>query len=205
MKKPSIRRREILDAAASLFHTQGYQNTSVENIIHKANIAKGTFYYHFDSKQLLLDAIADNISHELYGCIKKITQATDLDTMEKLGEIFNGEEKKQIMNRSIMDALHQPENRELQEKLNIRYIEDIIPLITDVFNQGTHEKLWKRKVSVSQMQTLLGGVQFILDSGLFDWDNIQRQTYLQECISLLEHILGAKPGIFSTLFYNTKQ
>ena len=41
------RKNEILDAAQELFLTQGYEKISVDNIIKKIGIAKGTFYYYF--------------------------------------------------------------------------------------------------------------------------------------------------------------
>lgn len=42
MKKGEKRRRELLQIAYRLFLSRGYENTSVDEIIEEAGIAKGT-------------------------------------------------------------------------------------------------------------------------------------------------------------------
>ena len=42
-KDPDVRRHEILAVTGELFQTQGYKNTTVDAIIRKAGVAKGTF------------------------------------------------------------------------------------------------------------------------------------------------------------------
>jgi AcrR family transcriptional regulator len=56
-KPAEVRREELLDAAQSLFLAQGIVATSVEAIVAAADVAKGTFYLHFDSKEQLLAAL----------------------------------------------------------------------------------------------------------------------------------------------------
>lgn len=50
------RKRRVADVALSLFVEKGIQQTSIQEIIEKANISKGTFYNYFTSKN---DCIAD--------------------------------------------------------------------------------------------------------------------------------------------------
>jgi AcrR family transcriptional regulator len=47
----------ILDAAATLFPRMGYEQTSVDDIVKEADVVKGTFYYHFTSKEEVLMAL----------------------------------------------------------------------------------------------------------------------------------------------------
>ena len=56
-KPPEVRREELLDAAETLFLTHGIAATSVDAIVAGADVAKGTFYLHFDSKEHLLSAL----------------------------------------------------------------------------------------------------------------------------------------------------
>ena len=58
--KKDLTRAQILCAAADLFTDHGYEDTSIDDIAEKANIAKGTFYYHFDSKEHLVIALRHN-------------------------------------------------------------------------------------------------------------------------------------------------
>ena len=52
-------REKILKSAASLFHEFGYNGTSVQDIVTKANVPKGSFYSYFKSKEELAIAASD--------------------------------------------------------------------------------------------------------------------------------------------------
>jgi AcrR family transcriptional regulator len=199
LKNPEIRRQEIIDAAQILFEKQGYDNTPVESIINAANIAKGTFYYYFETKKDVLDAIVKAISQQMYDLLEEIVKSETLSTMDKLSEIFVGNDKRAIVNSRVMTTIHSAENRELQEKLNIFYVDEIIPLITNVFNQGYEEKLWDKKVSLHNMKIILGGAQFVLDSGLFTVDVIERKKFMKEIGILIESLICAVPGTFQKI------
>jgi AcrR family transcriptional regulator len=56
---PERRREEILDAAAKLFAQHGYRNTDMEYVATAVDIAKGTIYRYFASKEELFLAAAD--------------------------------------------------------------------------------------------------------------------------------------------------
>jgi AcrR family transcriptional regulator len=56
-KPPEVRRQELLDAALRLFVARGVAATRVEEIVAAADVAKGTFYLHFQSKEQLLVAL----------------------------------------------------------------------------------------------------------------------------------------------------
>ena len=48
-------KRKIFQTAVELFAKKGYENTGIEEITAVAGFAKGSLYYHFKSKQDLLD------------------------------------------------------------------------------------------------------------------------------------------------------
>lgn len=56
-KPAEIRRNELMDAAERLFLEKGVGATSVDEIVAAADVAKGTFYVHFASKEHLLAAL----------------------------------------------------------------------------------------------------------------------------------------------------
>ena len=47
-------RARVLGAAVDLFARQGYDATSVAEVVTQAGVAKGGFYHHFASKEALL-------------------------------------------------------------------------------------------------------------------------------------------------------
>lgn len=52
-------RRRILDSAVSLFDELGYGETGLADVLQRAGVSKGAFYYHFDSKEAVAAAIID--------------------------------------------------------------------------------------------------------------------------------------------------
>jgi AcrR family transcriptional regulator len=52
-----VTREKILRAAQDLFDRQGYDRTTVDQIVIEADVAKGTFYQHFESKIEMLIAL----------------------------------------------------------------------------------------------------------------------------------------------------
>ncbi len=50
-------REQIVEAADRLFYRQGYEHTSFSDIADAVRISRGNFYYHFKSKDEILDAV----------------------------------------------------------------------------------------------------------------------------------------------------
>jgi TetR/AcrR family transcriptional regulator, transcriptional repressor for nem operon len=50
-------REQIVEAADRLFYHQGYEHTSFTDIADVVRISRGNFYYHFKSKDEILDAV----------------------------------------------------------------------------------------------------------------------------------------------------
>lgn len=59
------RRRQLLDAAAVLFSTQGFGPTRVADICDAAGVAKGLFYWYFDSKEALIADVVRTMRQQL--------------------------------------------------------------------------------------------------------------------------------------------
>jgi AcrR family transcriptional regulator len=57
-RKKKETRQSLLEAALALFRDQGYEATTIEQITERADVAKGTFFNYFPSKQALLGDLA---------------------------------------------------------------------------------------------------------------------------------------------------
>lgn len=94
-RKKQETRDGILRAARHLFEEKGFENTSVDEIAEKADVAKGTFFNHFTNKEALLSGIAGEEVEDIL-----------LFAAEELRDIPNSLLKiRRIMNRLLEDAL----------------------------------------------------------------------------------------------------
>ena len=51
-------RGRIISAAWKLFYEQGYDGTTVEDIVFESGTSKGSFYHYFDGKDALMGTLA---------------------------------------------------------------------------------------------------------------------------------------------------
>ena len=72
----------IITAAWKLFYEQGYENTTVEDIVFESETSKGSFYHYFDSKDAVLGTLA-NVFDEKYAELMEVMDP-ELSAMEKL-------------------------------------------------------------------------------------------------------------------------
>ena len=71
---------KIVSAAWKLFYDNGYENTTIEDIIFESGTSKGSFYHYFESKDALLGSLAylfDEKYEELEGEINQNADSTE--------------------------------------------------------------------------------------------------------------------------------
>ncbi len=79
----------ILDVASRLFMEQGYEHTSIQNIIGcLGGLSKGAIYHHFKSKEDILEAVIDRMTADSNQLLKAIRDRPGLSGKEKLKAIF---------------------------------------------------------------------------------------------------------------------
>ena len=59
-------RKAILDTFRSLLEKKRYDRITVQEIIDDADVGRSTFYSHFETKDMLLDALAGEIFHHIF-------------------------------------------------------------------------------------------------------------------------------------------
>lgn len=73
---------KIVSAAWKLFYEQGYEDTTIEEIIEESGTSKGSFYHYFEGKDALLGSLA-YMMDEKYEELEP-TIAEDMDSFEAL-------------------------------------------------------------------------------------------------------------------------
>lgn len=71
MKKGDLRKQEILKTAETLFCKNGYEKTSVQDILDILHASKGSFYHHFISKESLLEAMFEKRAEQALNAVSE--------------------------------------------------------------------------------------------------------------------------------------
>jgi TetR/AcrR family transcriptional regulator, transcriptional repressor for nem operon len=98
--KPSrvSNKETVLRTAASLFLTQGYQLTSMDDIVTASNVSKTNIYYHYKNKEDLLIAIVDRLIERYDRQISHIIAQDDLtipDRLDRMLHLFTDRQEQQ--------------------------------------------------------------------------------------------------------------
>lgn len=81
------KKQSIYLAAAKLFGKKGFEGTSLDEVARKAGVAKGTIFYHFQSKEELFSALIQEGIEQLSRGIETIANK-DISIEKKLGLII---------------------------------------------------------------------------------------------------------------------
>jgi AcrR family transcriptional regulator len=195
-KAPKERRLEIIQTAERLFSEKGYSNTSIESIIKEMNVAKGTFYYYFKSKEEVLQAVVDHTLDQVVAMVEQVANDESMDALTKMELILSNSQIGNEDTTEVAEHLHLPANRELHEITNIQTVLRLSPVFAKIIEQGNEEKVFNTKRPLETMQFLLTG-GLLLDGGLFDFseqERLERRITMQE---IIEKALGAAPGTFN--------
>ncbi len=138
-KDPEERRQELIDAAERLFMEKGYDQTAVSDIVREVQVAHGTFYYYFPSKEDILEAVIEKNIAELESNVREIMGKPDLATAFKLNSMVNSIIGINVARRKLMDYLHEESNAVMHEKMERRTVDRLVPLLAEVVARGAEE------------------------------------------------------------------
>lgn len=157
------KKRKVADVAMALFIENGVQQTSVQEIIERANISKGTFYNYFASKTDCVANILENLRYDAGQ--RRIEMQMGRDTRDK--EVFieqisiliqlNEERNLHALFESIMSS-NEPELKKLVLQHRVYEIEWIAMRVTEIIGDSV------RPYSVELTVLFNGMLQHILFS-----------------------------------------
>lgn len=210
MESGSDRRNELINIAGEFFFTKGFSKTSIQNIIDKADIAKGTFYHYFKSKDDILDAMTKNYVKGLY---KKAYGILDMEmnAIDKLNYFFQEVQGWKMGNmklmRVLMKVMMSDNNLVLRNRILKHTIKETAPIYCGIIKQGIDEGLFN--VSYPELTS-----RFIITSFVFNGEEMTQlfmeDEYTEEIVKgikeqlvffedVLERLLGTDKGVIKTI------
>lgn len=156
----------IVTTAWQLFYENGYEDTTVDDIVEASQTSKGSFYYYFESKDSLLDSLS-YLFDEKYD---ELLQALDpsLSPVEKLiymnKELFlmiDNTVPVTILNRLFSSQLTARSERSLLEPDRTYY-----KVLRSIVLEGQKLGIWKDELTVSDITKAYA----VFERGLmYDW------------------------------------
>ena len=167
-KEYHVRKNELLNVAQELFFTKGYRRTSVDAIIKKVGVSKGTFYYYFKSKEDLMDKLVKRMTNQILSEVKKITERTDLNALAKLNKAYITTRNVKLENIELiklyLKVLYKDENIMLRHKIYMSNIDLLVPEFAKIIQQGVEEKVFNTPFPRKAARIIFELAQILSDS-----------------------------------------
>ena len=189
MKKGERRKQDLLNIAYRMFIEKGYENTSVDDIIIEAGIAKGTYYYYFESKEATLEAVIEMMIEKAEN-IAKAALMNPVPIPQKLASVVYAFQpnKDEIV---ITDVLERKENIVMHDKIGKKIVEVAVPILSDIVREGIAQGILACTNVEERVKMLL-----IMSQNMFDYGAYSNKD-IEVYVDMLEKSLGAKEGTMS--------
>lgn len=193
VKEAVERRNEILDVAERLFCTQGYDNTSTNDILAEIGIARGTLYYHFKSKEDILDGMIDRILDQIIRKAKRIALSETMPVLERLTKTVLAANVDTKTGDMILEQVHKPQNALMHAKMQEKLLSQLVPLFVKIIEDGISQNLMYTDYPEDTIQMLLLYSYFVFDDSIEYSADVKKRKVLA-FISNVEVLLHMEKG-----------
>jgi AcrR family transcriptional regulator len=193
-KDPAVRKKELILAACELVKEKGFEQVSVSDIVKKVGVAQGTFYYYFETKYDILDAVVDHYMQESIETIEKIAADPSTNPLEKLQAILNYTLTMDTCEKNFIEFLHSNENLITHQKYLMKSFETTILPIAGIVEKGIKDGLFEVQYPLETVGLMVYTYGYLHDSLAHSTDREERRRKIGAAQDVFEKVLGIKGG-----------
>lgn len=197
VKDADERKNEILDVAAELFATKGYDAATISDIIEKVGVARGTMYYHFKSKESVMDALIERTSRELLNNAKAIAEDKSIPVLDRLLQTILSMSLEN--DAPIIEHMHKPQNALMHQKTHLAMLEGIPPILVGIVEDGIREGIFNTPFPYETVEMIVAHTISVFDDYAEHLPPEQLMRRVQAFVFNLERLFGARPNSFNAI------
>lgn len=193
IKDAEERRNEILDVAERLFCTKGFDRTSTNDILNEIGIARGTLYYHFKSKEDILDGMIERVTNQIVSKAAVIALDDSVSVLERLTRTILSLNVDNELGDMIMEQVHKPQNALLHQKLEERLLGRVNILITKIVEDGIKQGIMHTDYPAEAVDMIMTYSYITFDSTK-QYIEEEEQRKIEGFVYHTERVLGMEVG-----------
>lgn len=139
VKDREARREELLDAATRLFSERGVADTTVGDIVAAVGVSQGTFYWYFESKEAVVDAVVERVTERIGVGVESIAQAAEVAAVDKLLAMRDATMSAVEKDRELLEFFHRRGNEAFHDHVSRESVRRLVPAFESVIEQGVGE------------------------------------------------------------------
>lgn len=141
-KNPETRKKEFIEAARELFMEKGFEQTSINDITSKMGMSHGSFFYYFKSKNDVMKAVICDILNYWKEFMDNLVADEEMNSFEKMQLILQMSIESSTVKQNINEFFEKEGNAAMYQEYRKRSHEIIMPLITEIVEQGVEEGIF---------------------------------------------------------------
>lgn len=193
VKDAEERSNEILDAAEKLFAQKGFDDTSTADILNEVGIARGTLYYHFKSKEDIMDGMIQRMTQRMLAKASKIACNHDIPVLMRITQTIMSLNLDNKLGDEIMTQVHRPQNALLHQKMQESLLEGVNPMITTLIEEAVQEGICRTDYPEEAVEMMMLYSNTVFDD-MIEYTRQERQKKIEAFIYNVERLLGVEPG-----------
>ena len=193
VKEAEERRSEILDVAEKLFCTKGYDNTSTNDILNQVGIARGTLYYHFESKEDILDGMIERLTNQILVKARHIAYDETIPVLERMTKTIMSLNVDNELGDMIMEQVHKPQNALLHQKMEEILLENVNEMVTQIVLDGISKGILHTDYPREAVEMIMTYSYRAFD-GLMEYSQEEEQRKIMGFIYHTERVFGMEQG-----------
>ncbi|MFJ5764213.1 TetR/AcrR family transcriptional regulator [Lysinibacillus sp. NPDC093210] len=188
------RRNEILDVADELFGQKGFDGTSTNEILEKVGIARGTLYYHFKSKEDIMDALIERYTVQILQSAKKIAADKNISVYERIIGVVMALNISDGNGKEVIEHMHKPQNALMHQKIQQVIVNEVPPVLTGIIREGIEQGLFNTPYPYECMEMVVAYTNTVFDDAMVNLTNAAFAGRIQALIFNVERLLGVESG-----------
>ncbi len=196
IKDGEERRKEILLTARKLFVQKGYDQTSINDILKIVDIAKGTFYYYFSSKEEVLQAIIMDIVYEGAARAEQILQDTSIPLLNRIVMAVMAQAPEFEDANKLADELHKVDNAKLEQQYRKTMLKKMTSVLEGAVKEAQEQGIIHTDFPKECIESMLLMGHMMFECDTFMWKAEEYQVKVQAFLCNAERMFGAKEGEF---------
>ena len=169
------RRAQFIATAQKLFFTQGYESTSINDLIKAVGVSKGAFYHHFESKTAVLEAVVSQMADHAVGNLQAIIADDSLPAIPKWHK-----------------AVHQANNWKIERKADVIEANRLMLMDENTLFRHKIRSEIGNLIATEMGRIIAQGV----DEGVFQVDHVS------DTAAILMSIIDSLNETMNALFFN---
>ncbi|UED81771.1 TetR/AcrR family transcriptional regulator [Lysinibacillus sp. CD3-6] len=193
-KEAEERRNEILDVADELFGQKGFDGTSTNEILEKVGIARGTLYYHFKSKEDIMDALIERYTVQILYCAKEIAANKNISVYERIIGVVMALNISDGNGKEVIEHMHKPQNALMHQKIQKVIVNEVPPVLTGIIREGIEQGLFNTPYPYECMEMIVAYTNTVFDDAMVNLTNAEVARRIQALLFNVERLLGVESG-----------